>query len=287
MSCPIIQLNVQPYQRQNDAIWYPIQIKLYNHSYELKYRFSEFVQFSRAIQERFNFEYLEPINPTIKSRFLSIIKKNTTENNNQKYIDRQLQLEKFCAQLVLLPCHITCSHLFLAFFSATKQQHQHQQSLMTKSTIKRVLCSTKSKKHNLIQISSSNRLSRHSTTTTFSTSNSDSSSSSSSATLSSSSSNSNIQDLKLKIIFDCDNIIIIRVTRSVSLDQLRSQVIQKFALLRIPLPDQLSFFDLLLAGSAPFHDGSDNGVISDEYQFKAVMQQKWACLEKVTLQCII
>jgi hypothetical protein len=264
MSLPIIQLTVEPHQRQNDSTWYPIQIKLHNYCYEQKYRFSEFVQFSRTIQQQFDIDYLVPLHSTIKSRFRSIIKK--TER------DRQLQLEKFCAQLVLLPSHVICSYVFLSFFSASKQQM---------NTVKRMF-PCKSKKQDLVRIS--NRLSRQSITTTFSRSSNDSSSTigtSSSSTITGSSLSA--QDIKIKVIYDYHNIIIIRVTRAISLDQLKSRIIQKFALLRIPLPDQLAFFDL--TETAPFH-GSD-GMISDEYQLRTIMHQKWVSLEKVTLQCII
>lgn len=282
-TCPIIQLGVLPYQHLNNGVWYPIHIKLQNHSYELKYRFSDFVRFSRAIQQRFNIDRLEPINPTFKSRLLSIIHKtkHSAENNNQKYTDRQLQLERFCAQLVLLPSQITCSHLFLSFFSASKQQQVQLTMALNNShnTIKRIFSTLKSKKDGLQYIS--NRLSQQSTT-----SNSSHGDSSSMTRTSSNQSSAMLSDeIKVKIIYDDDNIIIIRVTRAIPLDQLRSQIIQKFALLRIPLPDQLAFFDL--TENDPLHGSEYDGMISDECQLRAVMQQKWVCLQKVTLQCII
>ncbi|CAO3639038.1 unnamed protein product [Mucor hiemalis] len=104
--------------------------------------------------------------------------------------------------------------------------------------------------------------------------------------------------IKLKVVYDWNNIVIIRVSRSTSLDQLRSQVIQKFALLHIDLPKNLSFTckenaRYSSASSIMYSDSLDFGAdcavtrISEDEHLTNAMQTKWSCLPKVTLRCMV
>lgn len=340
-TCPIKQLTVQPYQRSNDTMtWYPIKIEFYtNQSFITKYTYSEFVQFSRQLHRQFDTStMIKKSLPTIKKEnyyYYTFLKKG-----NQKYIDRQLELEEFCKKLLVLPAIITCSDLFLSFFSNYK--HQQITTSSSSSTLKRVF-SIKNNSNSTHQITITNNKSlfqnsnptkrfsissnkendlteigllsplspgtpqdqQHSrismiSTTTCGGGRSCRSSATSSMLFSSSLSSSSEEDLsiKLKIVYDCNNIVIIRVPRSISLDQLRIQVIQKFALLNIELPQEKLYFTCIenarysSASSIIYSDSLDLGAASvtliteDEQLFKA-MQTKWSCLPKVTLRCIV
>jgi hypothetical protein len=334
-SCPIIQLYVQPYQRQDSITWYPIKIETYRQCYEVKYRYSELSQFSRNIHQHYKISKRNL--PMLKNehQFSQLFQKRGTENH-QKYIDRQAGLEMFCEKLLQLPARITCSNLFLSFFAAEKKQQlttTATKASSTNLTLKRVFplkspVVYKQKQHkeydNYLSrystVTVSNLPSPHcyhykkasmiSTNTTINTSTASgskrSSTSSSSIIFSSSlSSEEYLPTIKLKIIYDWHNIIVIRVSRSVSLDQLRSRVLQKFALLNIQLPDQFVFISpstsycslttntrnsSATTASIICSDSLDLGLatlISEEEHLSTAMQTKWSCLQKVTLRCMV
>lgn len=336
---PIIKcLTVLPYQRIDDTItWYPVKIELNtNQAFEIKYRYSEFVQFSRKLHRQYS---------SITKNNLPILKKenkyyNFMKKGNQKYIDRQIELERFCEKLLqTLPAVVTCSEMFLSFF--VEKQHQQTSTKTTSSsppssTLKRVfsiktstsqISVTNNKslfeqpnrlKYDLadnglsrpatITVSSISPLlpsqlhsSTISTTTTSNSSGCNSNRSSATSSMLFASSLSSDEDnntIKFKVVYDCDNIVVIRVPRSTSLDQLRSQVIQKFALLHIDLPKNLSFTckenaRYSSASSIMYSDSLDSGVdcavtlLSEEEHFINAMQTKWSSLPKVTLRCMV
>lgn len=256
---PVVGLHVQPYQRFNNSItWYPIKVEIYsNQCFELKYQYSDFIQFSRNLHQEYNLK-----------KTLTIIKKeyNFLKKGNQKYIDRQLEIEKFCNKILLLPSTITCSNLFLDFFS----RQQQKQKKNGYSTLKRIF-STKSspQQHSIISSNTSSILFNSSVCST----------------------EEDSSMIKFKIVYDCNNIIIIRVKRTISFEKLVSQVIQKFALISIYLHDQLSFGFCentrnSSASSIIYSDTLDN-IIAKEYDLLISMESKWLTLDKVTLRCII
>ncbi|KAI9482972.1 MAG: hypothetical protein EXX96DRAFT_556333 [Benjaminiella poitrasii] len=329
-SCPITNFYLRPYQRINDCIWYPIEIQL-NHSgqlYELIYKYDDFINFSRLLHQQFNISktQLPKIKKEYRPRCFSLKK------GNQKYIDRQLELEKFCHHLLLLPASITCSDLFLMFFSMKLEDREKQQRLaletFTKNSLRRAfsfrrmsfkkqdpddfgtLLFSQSWTVDMTEaVCRSNRSSTASTATTVSNSSVQSGEhrmplqpSFSLTSINSLTADTENTSIKFKIIYDSYNIIVIRVSRSISLDQLRSKVIQKFALLNICLPDQLV---LCCSSAASSHHSSvcfssnnnflsamhvpleSDIVISEQADFSNAMQQRWSSLRKVTLRCVL
>ncbi|GAN05199.1 hypothetical protein MAM1_0084c04668 [Mucor ambiguus] len=315
ISCPIKDITVQPYTKQPNGTWYPIQLKLGDgHMLEIQHQYANFIQFSRLIHQQFSLSSAEL--PKIKKQH-NFLKKGGA----QKYLQRQCELQAFCRLLLLLPPVVTCSPACLSFFSATpalstasnslkkafslkssskKQQQQHPDLAEINHAFSRSLAISISQHESQLQqctsrptIQNINRSNRCSTTSTISTV--------SSSILFSSSLSSTEEDdtIKLKIIYDVQNIIIIRVVRSVSLDQLRSQVIQKFALINIMLPDQLV---LRTVDCARYSSGSGSSIvcsvpansdlgadelISNEQDLSRAMLLKWNTLQKVTLRCVV
>ncbi|KAK4515424.1 uncharacterized protein ATC70_010369 [Mucor velutinosus] len=316
ISCPIQDITVQPYFKQQNGTWYPIQLKLSDgRMLEIQHQYADFIQFSRLIRQQFNLSRAEL--PKIKKQHNFLKKRGA-----QKYHQRQCELQDFCRLLLLLPPVVTCSPVCLSFFSATpeigsvsnslkrafslkpsgkkQQQQQHLDLVEMEHAFSRSLVmSIGQHEHQLQQctsrpnIQSINKSNRCSTTSTTSTA--------SSSILFSSSLSSTEEDdtIKLKIIYDAQNIIIIRVARSVSLDQLRSQVTQKFALINIMLPDQLV---LRTVDCARYSSGSGSSIvcsapadsdlnaevlIANEQDLSRAMLLKWNTLQKVTLRCVV
>ncbi|CAO3624162.1 unnamed protein product [Mucor fragilis] len=309
---PIQDIAVLPYVKQHNGIWYPVQLKLSDGQLlAIKHQYADFVQFSRLIHQQFSLSRAEL--PKIKKQH-SLFKKGGA----QKYHQRQCELQDFCRLLLLLPPSVTCSPVVLAFFSATpaiapvssslkrafslkssrKQQHPDLAE-MSHAFARSLTISIGQHEQQLQQgtgrahVQNIDRSNRCSTTSTTSTA-------SSSILFASSLSSTDEDDtIKLKIIYNVQNIIIIRVARSVSLDQLRSQVIQKFALINIALPDQLV---LRTVDCARYSSGSGSSIacsvqadsvldadvfISNEHDLSRAMLLKWNTLQKVTLRCVI
>ncbi|KAI9339856.1 hypothetical protein BD770DRAFT_399959 [Pilaira anomala] len=271
VTCPILGITVKPYQRQDETVtWYPLQIEWYTNQFtEMRYTYSDFIRFSRDIHQQFNVK-----------KSLKMIKKDFgfIKKSNQKYIDRQLEIESFCNQLLLLETNITCSDLLISFFSSPKTYNYPV------STLKRIFSirpsSMLSSTPSMIQSVTTSSLFLSSTTT------SQQSLPSPTTSVLSSEDDDNI---KFKIVYDYQNIIIIRVTRNISLEQLQLHVIHKFALLGIDLPaKQLSFSycenaRYSSASSILCSDTQDIIISSEEHLL--AMQTKWSGLLKVTLRC--
>ncbi|KAI7907705.1 uncharacterized protein BX663DRAFT_491785 [Cokeromyces recurvatus] len=336
--CPIKHFYMRPYQRINNCTWYPIEIHLTDSTiqpYEMRYQFDDFIVFSRLLHSKFDIS--KSLLPKIKKSnyaFSFSTLKNGSGCKSQKYIDRQLELENFCHHLLLLPSYITCSEIFLSFFSMKPNEDilQQQDSILETASfkafsLKDFIYSKQYSEDELEDIffsrsyivdhdssSKSNRSSASSSSTTTDSGDSSSSCSnrdslllskhlSTSTIASLTEENENISTMNFKVIYDSNNIIIIRTSRSISLEQLKSQIIQKFALLHISLSDSLILCSVdgsrsSLLSSHPhvltssimhtFDSSSDSGIlISEEEDFTKIMQQKWSSLPKVTLRCVI
>lgn len=339
LTSPITQLKLQPYQRQGSTTWYPLKIELYHSArqcFEIKYTYAEFSQFSKFLHQHYRIS--KRALPLLKKehQFLQLFQKRGGRENLQKYIDRQIELEEFCEKLLKLSTIITCSSLFLDFFSVERKQQlttiestSSSSSLPINLTLKRVFsckspvlankqqkqqekedCFSRYSTVTVANLSASSPFyfnykkgSMISTTTidTFSNGTSKRSSTSDSSLLFPSSSFLSSEEeastIKLKIVYDWCNIVIIRVPRSISLDQLRSRVIQKFALLNIQLPDQLTLLALTTKRCSSsssssiicsdFLDPSLVSLITEEQHLKTAMQTTWSGLQKVTLRCML
>jgi hypothetical protein len=115
--------------------------------------------------------------------------------------------------------------------------------------------------------------------------------------------------IKIKVIYDVDNIIVIQVPRSIALDDLRRRIAQKFSDPSMGGRVHLDKQELVLL----FHDNSSSCcsiatssststtrssaansdmvlpavLINKEQDLKQIMHTKWSRLEKVTLRCIM
>lgn len=261
---PVVGLHVLPYQRFNTITWYPIKVEVYsNPCFELKYEYSDFVRFSRILHQEYHLR-----------KKLTMIKKeyNFLRKGNQKYIDRQLEIERFCNQILLLPSAITCSNLVIDFFS--QQKPKPAPSINGYSTLKRVF-SIKSSSPSPPQLSI---ISSTTSSILFN------------ASVCSTEEGFDQSTIKFKIIYDCNNIIIIRVKRNISFQSLVSQVIQKFALLSILLHGQLSFGfcenTRNSSASSIIYTDFDH-IIARQDDLLLNMESRWSALYKVTLRCII
>ncbi|KAG2201601.1 hypothetical protein INT46_007752 [Mucor plumbeus] len=308
ISCPIQEITVQSFTKQQNCTWYPIQLKLNNNQIlQIKHQYADFIQFSLLIHQQFNLKKAEL--PKIKKQH-NFLKKGT-----QKYLERQCELQNFCQHLLTLPTVVTCSQLVLLFFSTTTAIKTVPNSIKRVFSLK---SNKKQQRQDLTEINNAftrslnistdqhelqytsrpntqnmNRSNRCSTTSTTSTTNS-------SILFSSSLSFTDEDDtIKLKIIYNLQNIIIIRVSRSVSLDKLRSQIIQKFALINILLPNQLVLRTVdcarysfgsgssIICSVPADNDLSADTLILDEQDLSKAMLLKWNNLQKVTLRCMV
>lgn len=100
--------------------------------------------------------------------------------------------------------------------------------------------------------------------------------------------------IKIKVIYDVDNIIVIQVPRTVSMADLRSRIMLKFSLdpaTRLPTSDFcLLYNDARSSGTSAascFSARSDRmTIITDDKDLRAAMDKLWSQHEKVTLRCI-
>jgi hypothetical protein len=106
----------------------------------------------------------------------------------------------------------------------------------------------------------------------------------------STSSSSTVRTMKLKVIYDVDNIVVIQIPRSTNLAALRTRLHDKFSTLLDaslkPLADQF----VLLYNENARTSSCDSAscaitLISSEHQWASIMKT-WDRLEKVTLRCI-
>ncbi|KAI8064327.1 uncharacterized protein B0P05DRAFT_554991 [Gilbertella persicaria] len=103
--------------------------------------------------------------------------------------------------------------------------------------------------------------------------------------------------IKVKVIYDVDNIVVIQVPRSITLSDLRSRIQQKFSDPTMEGCVHLNAVDLLYSDSSSSccsiasNKTTDMNVpvilIRKEQDLAQIMQTKWNRLEKVTLRCIM
>ncbi|CAO3692795.1 unnamed protein product [Rhizopus stolonifer] len=87
--------------------------------------------------------------------------------------------------------------------------------------------------------------------------------------------------IRIKLVYDSQNILVLRVYRSVSFDTLKAMIIQRFGLSSIPLSNHLA---LLAFSPACFFSAIT--VVSNESQWKQALQTQWSHLPKVTVRLL-
>lgn len=106
--------------------------------------------------------------------------------------------------------------------------------------------------------------------------------------------------IKIKVIYDVDNIIVIQVPRTITLEDLRSRIAQKFSDPGMGSTVQQEEFVLLFSDNSSSccsiassnNNKNDNMMlpavlINKEQDLTQLMKTKWNRLEKVTLRCIM
>ncbi|KAI8887869.1 hypothetical protein K501DRAFT_305653 [Backusella circina FSU 941] len=304
----ITQLRVMPFQYIDDHTLYCVRVKVNNFRfYDIKRPFLDYVQFSQRLQQHLPKNNHSNNNiPKLKRNNISKLLKSHT----QKHLDRQEALIHFIKSLLMnVPPEITRSEFFMDFFS---DYSVSLSTTTTKNALKRVFSTRRPIINTTINTSTESILSRPATISCMASSpplpssqqkqntiTSDSSSSSSSMHSSHSSSCSDIdmeeddiitddgEMIKLKIIYNTQNIIIIRVPRSILWEELDNQVRHKFALLNIDLPEKM-VLQVTVCRNSTSSSCSDatvtDSVISKQDELSLAMQMNWSCLEKVTLR---
>ncbi|KAF7728335.1 hypothetical protein EC973_006276 [Apophysomyces ossiformis] len=96
--------------------------------------------------------------------------------------------------------------------------------------------------------------------------------------------------IKLKVIYDTDNIIVIQVPRLITLTNLRTRIIQKFTDPSVHLEPNFALFynDARSSASSNYSDWNTGNcvMITNEDQLSYAMAHLWVRLEKVTLRCV-
>ncbi|KAF7729554.1 hypothetical protein EC973_004229 [Apophysomyces ossiformis] len=100
-----------------------------------------------------------------------------------------------------------------------------------------------------------------------------------------------LRKIKIKVIYDVDNIIVIQVPRSISLQELRSRIAQKFSdpsmgVLKLEKEFVLLFNDAR-SSSSTTTSSTPVTLIGKEQDLAQAMNTKWNRLEKITLRCIV
>lgn len=94
--------------------------------------------------------------------------------------------------------------------------------------------------------------------------------------------------IKLKIVYDVHNIVVLQVPRTISFDDLRNRIRQKLVHDVSLSPDfSLLFNDCRSSASSTYSKSVGNPlVISTDKEFVQIMNSYWSCLAKVTLRVL-
>ncbi|KAI8890621.1 hypothetical protein K501DRAFT_281620 [Backusella circina FSU 941] len=269
-----------PYCRFDQQIYFTVQVETSNISYEIQRPYVDFLHFSRKLQQ------LLPKNNKIPKLRRDHIA-NLLKNNEQKYYNRQEDLNRFVQALLLhLPQSILESDMFLGFFSDMTE-------FPSPSKFKRVFSLGRNPKPVTdMQLSHFSTVNDSCMRSNFQQSVISTASSRSSTSTFASAHSLDEEDelIRFKIVYDSQNIVIIRVSRFISFETLRSIILQKFALLEIQLPESLTLMSTGNRCSASSVCAADLDpttitLISTDEELQN-MQLKWSCRQKITLRCI-
>ncbi|KAI8371394.1 uncharacterized protein BYT42DRAFT_501383 [Radiomyces spectabilis] len=308
------------FERRNDQkMWYIIQVdpqpsdirmvpgrpnpqSIARQPYTIARRYEDFTHFAQLLHDTFTSSKLNNmarragsqwrnnnapiVLPKIKSRFNLL-------PNKQLHVQRRTELDKFVQTLFKLPSFITQSLVVLEFFGEDKLLPSSSSSrwkrlrytsfrpkppaALTPSASLSSLCTQAANK--IMPWTCRSRASQ----STFATS------ATPSPTIS-----PTLRMIKLKVIYDFDNIIVIQVSRCISLDELRTRIVQKFSdpsmgAIQLQKNFVLLFNDARSSASTHYarHQESGASLISKQQDLAHLMQTKWSRVEKVTLRCII
>ncbi|KAI7850543.1 hypothetical protein BDC45DRAFT_446765 [Circinella umbellata] len=251
--------------------------------YTITRRYEDFSQFAQRLREAFPTS-TRSLASRAGSRLLNNqpILIDTTNNHYQHSDSNNNKLDKFMQALFHLPPSISQSLVVLEFFGLQKAdtEHQIQQQQTEQDTS---------------QLTSSSIIS--STSTSSSCYSRDSQSTCATSIAPSPTTSPTLRMIKIKIIYDVDNIIVIQVPRSITLTDLRSRIAQKFNDPTISLPKDfvLLFNDTRSSASSNTSAASSLSVdsssgtatlIAKEQDLSNAMGSIWVRHEKVTIRCV-
>ncbi|KAF1806746.1 Phox homologous domain-containing protein, partial [Mucor lusitanicus] len=310
-------------KRSDQKIWYIIKVEPHKkRPFLIARRYEDFTQLSQKLHERFNTTKQRAgsrLPPKIKSRL------NLLPASKQLHAQRAEELEQFLSILFCKQTMITESFFVLDFFSIQKsdsmleQEEEEQENAPSTTTSssrwKRLRCTS--------------FLARSPPTTTTSTSSSSTSGGLSSLcsqaankiwhrsnhgnqhqqqqpqpsmstpanTTLASKNATGTPTIKIKVIYDVDNIIVLQVPRSIALHDLRSRIAQKFSDpsmgSNVHVQDEVVLlFNDSNSSCCSIATAKNDMVlpavlINKEQDLVQIMHTKWNRLEKVTLRCIM
>ncbi|ORZ00376.1 hypothetical protein BCR43DRAFT_433580 [Syncephalastrum racemosum] len=267
-------------RRENDPkLWYSIKVKpIARQPYTISRRYEDFAHFSQQLHEAFptpNARSTGPRIPKLAHKRLQLLP-------NQQKKHRVDELNGFLRDLFVLPPSIAQSLPVLEFFGLQREDRLRKSLLLQDSTI-----SSTSSIHPLA-ISPT-------TSSTLSTLSIQSSTSQYQPIVffPSPSTSPTLRLIKIKVIYDRDNIIVIQVPRNASLADLRARILQKFCDLDLPKDFTLLFNDTRSSASSNTSaessfsvDSSTAILITREADLAHAQSSLWVRLDKVTLRCI-
>ncbi|KAI8098982.1 uncharacterized protein BX664DRAFT_288823 [Halteromyces radiatus] len=292
---PLIrQASVVSYEKRQGKMWFIIHVdpQQFNHlpshpqrhPYTIARRYDDCVQFCQRLYDAFpclsNNHCNEragsrTMQPSYYSYDLPKLKPQGLLNKKQPNGQRRAELDRFVQALFRLPAAITQTLIVLEFFGLQKGDTEQQVlSSFCSQAAHRLPCDR-----------------RRSSTRT-------SQSSNPSQPLGTSSS---VRTMKLKVIYDVDNIVVIQIPRSMSLAALRTRLHDKFSTMldssMKPLADQFvllynentrtsSSSELSLDQQSSSLSSSPSVTLISQERHWAKAMENWDTLEKVTLRCI-
>ncbi|RCH94590.1 hypothetical protein CU097_008892 [Rhizopus azygosporus] len=249
------------------------------HKYTIAKRYEDFIQFSQKLQDQFS--NVRGLPPKIKHKLHLLVK------NKYIHAQRAEELNHFLEALfskTTLPI-VTHSVIVREFFYFQQPQEESHNENTFSSRWKRLRSTSFLSRSN----HSSPRPEPSCSTLLPQVKRSGMRKSQSAACLL-------IKDtIKIKVIYDMDNIIVIQVLRSIALNELRSRILQKFSdsVGSKAVQDDilLLFYDTTISSASSFSSTSMDllaaTVIAKEKDLISLMKTKWSHLEKITLRCIM
>ncbi|KAI8075675.1 hypothetical protein BDF21DRAFT_445386 [Thamnidium elegans] len=294
----ITRATVVSFEKQADQkIWYKIRVEpLSTKKYFISRKYEDFSQFSQKLYDRFSSRAGSRLPPKIKSRIQLL------PLSKQVYAQRVQELNQFLSILFQKQSIVTDSFIVLEFFQSQDLFIPEEYVALdfigdqtpTSSRWKRLRCTSF-----LASRSPPTGLSSKSSLGIYEPQHPLDDSTIGPTSVSHHQDKHQLKTtIKIKVIYDVDNIIVIQVPRSISLVDLRSRISQKFSdpsmggTIQVEKELVLLFNDnssscCSLASTVKNDTMLPAVLINKEQDLVQIMHTKWNRLEKVTLRCIM
>ncbi|KAG1047114.1 hypothetical protein G6F43_010424 [Rhizopus delemar] len=273
----VIKAIIVSFEKHDQKTWYTIQVEPeQGKRYRITKRYEEFIQFSQKIHDQFN-KYSTHLPPKIKYKLHLLV------TNKQIHAQRAEELNQFLCALFLSTTFITQSFIVREFFQEVPVD-RHTAGLWKRFRSTSFLSQQQPLSSFCTQAASKLWHRHHQPEPSNSTP----------TRILKKSQSSLVKDtIKIKVIYDADNIIVIQVPRSIGLVELRARILQKFS-------DSVTCIesDVMLL----FHENSSTSsshqliqekallpatLITKEKDLISLMSTKWSQLDKITLHCVM